>query len=69
MRRFSAVLILFLCGCTETLYAPAICADEAIDTVAIIDNSQYVTYHECERWRALSDSTKCWTNDGEWVHC
>ena len=55
---------LLLWGCTHTFYEPAICIREKVDTVAVINNYQYVTYHECEVWQALSDSTKRWDNEG-----
>jgi len=70
MWRGFSVLALCLVGCTHTFYEPAICIDERMDTVGIwVEGQPYYVQPHCEVWQAMSDSTKCWTNDTERVSC
>lgn len=71
MTRLSlAVALLFVAACyLSNVYEPAICIQERVDTVLVINDAYYTKYYECEVWRALSDSTKCFANDGEKIPC
>jgi len=66
-------LSLLLLGCTTVVYEPTICVEERVDTVGVVTVNgvvtNVVTYTTCARWRAWSDSTKCWTNDGLRTAC
>lgn len=63
------LLILAACYLT-TAYEPALCTEERMDTIGVwVEGQPYYVQPQCEIWRALSDSTKCWTNDGVKVRC
>jgi hypothetical protein len=70
MIRLVCCLVL-VSGCyLPTAYEPAICTDERMDTVGIwVEGQPYYVQPRCEIWRALSDSTKCWTNERERIVC
>ena len=69
--REAVLLLLLFGGCYfPTAYEPTICTDERMDTVGVwIEGQPYYVQPRCNTWRALSDSTKCWTNDGKRVDC
>jgi hypothetical protein len=60
MRLLALLALLLLSGCyLRTLFEPAIC--ESYRVTPVNDSTVYIA---CEAWRALSDSTKRWDNDG-----
>ena len=66
-RTAALLAIAWTMGCTRTLYAPAICAVEHVDTVLTVVVGQtpvQILETRCLVWQAWDDSTKRWDTAG-----
>lgn len=66
----AAALISLGCYLT-TAYEPCVCIAERRDGVLVIaaSDTTFIGSVECKIWRALSDSTKCWDENGDALAC